>query len=267
MAAGDPLFKSKSAGVNPRQKRIMMVVGAAAVLALLFMLSRGQGGGGEEATVSGVAGGEPPFGTGSTFADNGEAAAGLSTAITDGLADVSTSLYDVAVTNEGVMEGLASLGERIEADEVPPVAAAPGPAGASGQPAATSPGPPAAKKPTVKRDRFGRTPEDKAKIKRERLRGKENKQGWTPTEQKLATKNPAFSNFLVKRTKTERKEEKKQEADKRAPDARAVGAKPDSKPDGGTGGGRVVPTKPRNASTPPRGQEKPPARRKPAGRR
>ena len=69
--------------LTPRQKQIAVALAGAAVLALIALLSSRRGAAPDEATTQDPNAGQPaPLG--STFADNGEAAAGLSTAITTG---------------------------------------------------------------------------------------------------------------------------------------------------------------------------------------
>lgn len=77
--------------LSPRQKQIALALAGASVLALIALLSRRKAAGGAAAAAEDPTGGAPaPIG--STFADNGEAAAGLSTAITGGLGEVALGL-------------------------------------------------------------------------------------------------------------------------------------------------------------------------------
>lgn len=76
--------------MSPRAKQITVALAGAAILAVIALMSRRRGG--SEAGEPG-SGGQPPFG--STFADNGEAAAGLGSAITEGLGNVALGLDQV----------------------------------------------------------------------------------------------------------------------------------------------------------------------------
>lgn len=94
------------ANLSPRAKQITLALGGAAILAVIALMSRRSTGGG---VTSQGTGGEPPFG--STFADNGEAAAGLGTAITGGLGDVATALNAVNSRLDEVGAGTAQTVE------------------------------------------------------------------------------------------------------------------------------------------------------------
>jgi LysM repeat protein len=87
--------------LSDRQKKILVAVGGGGLLALIALLGRGRGG-----TAAAAAATDPTGGAaapvGSTFADNGEAAAGLSSALTDQL---GTSLGDVGGALAGVTAG------------------------------------------------------------------------------------------------------------------------------------------------------------------
>jgi hypothetical protein len=120
------LFKK----LSPKNKRIAAAIGIAMVLALIVLLGRrnqqepastdpqatdSTGDLGEPVPL-----GDPPFQPQSTFADNGAAAGVLSTAITQGLGEVGSSL-------DAESQAFTDL-----ADQLGTPAAAPGPLGAVG---------------------------------------------------------------------------------------------------------------------------------------
>lgn len=76
--------------LSPRAKQVTIALVGAAILAVIAIMSSRRGG---ATAAQDGSNGEPPFG--STFADNGEAAAGLGTAITGGLGEVATALGQV----------------------------------------------------------------------------------------------------------------------------------------------------------------------------
>lgn len=98
--------------LNPRQRKIALVVAAAAGLALIALMTRRAGGNTARQPATdpfaegAVASSAAPWG--STFADNGEAAAGLSTSITEGLGTVGAGLDAVAVSNEALPAAVAA---------------------------------------------------------------------------------------------------------------------------------------------------------------
>jgi hypothetical protein len=109
--------------MNPKQRRIMLAVGAAAVLALVFMLQARRGGTPAEATLVGTRPDE------ATFADNGEQAAALGTAVTDALYDqgdqITGALTEVATELAALREqpGAAAPPEPADTGDAPVPAA------------------------------------------------------------------------------------------------------------------------------------------------
>jgi hypothetical protein len=100
--------------LSDRQKKILIAVGGGGLLALIAILGRGRG-----TTASGTAATDPtggaPAPVGSTFADNGEAAAGLSSALTDQL---GSSLGDVGSALAGVTAGQQQIIDALQ--QIPP---------------------------------------------------------------------------------------------------------------------------------------------------
>ncbi len=118
--------------LSPQQRRYAAVIGMAALLGLAVLLRR-KGGpveGGEgvspgQAPVMASPSSGAPFEPESTFADNGEAAGQLGTAITEGLGAVGEGLGRVDEGLERVDERLGSLGDASPGD-LPPIAPRPG---------------------------------------------------------------------------------------------------------------------------------------------
>lgn len=84
--------------LSPRQKKILVALLAAGGLALVVLISR-RGSGAAAAPDAGQLGAiGTPTGVGSTFADNGEAVAGLSTSLTQGFGDLQSSIEQLPTT-------------------------------------------------------------------------------------------------------------------------------------------------------------------------
>lgn len=98
--------------LSPKQKKVALAVAAAAGLALIALLSRrnqrqAEAAPGAEGTFASPAG---PGG--STFADNGEAMAGLSTVLTESLGEVALGLDATRQANEQTTGQLLSQSEQ-----------------------------------------------------------------------------------------------------------------------------------------------------------
>jgi hypothetical protein len=138
--------------LSDRQKKILVAVGGGGLLALIAILGRGRGAAApaDTAATDPTGGAAPP--AGSTFADNGEAAGGLSSAITDqlgsSLGDVGSALAGVTAGQQQIIDALQQIppafqqpiGEMPSADDIaasvgPAVAASLIDAGAIGRPA------------------------------------------------------------------------------------------------------------------------------------
>jgi hypothetical protein len=101
--------------LTPKQKQIAVALAGTAVLAIIALLGRRNSAApATDATTDPQAGAAAPFG--STFADNGEAAGGLSTAITDGLGNVALGLDSVSAQQSTVAESLNALAAQRQAD-------------------------------------------------------------------------------------------------------------------------------------------------------
>ncbi|HUR85649.1 MAG TPA: hypothetical protein VMY78_09910 [Solirubrobacteraceae bacterium] len=101
--------------LTPRQKQIAVALAGAAVLAVIALLSRRSGAGAEDPAATDPTGGAAAP-VGSTFADNGEAAGGLSTAITEGLGNVALGLDSVGAQQSFVADSLNQLAAQRAAD-------------------------------------------------------------------------------------------------------------------------------------------------------
>jgi LysM repeat protein len=122
--------------LSDRQKKILVAVGGGGLLALIAMLGRGRGAAATGAAATDPTGGAPAP-VGSTFADNGEAAAGLSSALTDqlgsSLGDVGGALAGVTAGQQQIIDALqqfppAGSQPLVQAPSADEIAAAVGPA-------------------------------------------------------------------------------------------------------------------------------------------
>jgi hypothetical protein len=113
--SGPDVFRN----LSDRQKKILVAVGGGGLLALVAMLGRGRGAAATGAAATDPTGGAPAP-VGSTFADNGEAAAGLSSALTDQL---GSSLGDVGGALAGVTAGQQQIIDALQ--QFPPAGSQP----------------------------------------------------------------------------------------------------------------------------------------------
>jgi hypothetical protein len=139
MAGLDDVLGGGGAGTpqSKRQKRIMLALGAGAVLALIFLMQR-RGAPAAAPTADTSTAAPLP----ASFADNGEQAAALGTAVSDALVGVTAALDANAGSQTSIAEGFATLSEHVREQrsrggDLPPVTVnVPGPAAAVNAPTA-----------------------------------------------------------------------------------------------------------------------------------
>lgn len=192
---------------DPRRRRLVIAGGAAMILALIFLLQRrgdtGAAAGQEETGFADPVAADPL--AGSTFADNGEAFGGFTTAVTEALGGVQFAIDDLRGASDAqstrIDEQFSSFGDLIRtsqaADAEAAAAVAPGPLGQTNATGAQ------ATQPRV--DRFGRTLDDRNRIRAERQAGTVDRFGRTPTERALARRNPAYKRELRGRLNQQRR--------------------------------------------------------------